>query len=164
MKKSKDLSSSRSGGVFCERDYNEGLKVGVFSYLIYRYKCYRPNETNFIDFCWILWQFYKNKWIPYFHMGYAIKMHWKELFIFKWLSNCQKLFLFLKNWPFLEFSDSYQSEFVVKEFNLGNSEQFWATFVKKWIWISSNFRKSQWRCPKSPILNFFHDEFRLARI
>ena len=87
-------------------------------------------------------------------MGYAIKMHWKELFIFKWLSNCQKLFLFLKNWPFLEFSDSYQSEFVVKEFNLGNSEQFWATFVKKWIWISSNFRKSQRRCPKSPILNF----------
>ena len=88
-------------------------------------------------------------------MGYAIKMHWKELFIFKWLSNCQKLFLFLKNWPFLEFSDSYQSEFVVKEFNLGNSEQFWATFVKKWIWISSNFRKSQGRCTKSPILNFF---------
>ena len=88
-------------------------------------------------------------------MGYAIKMNWKELFIFKWLSNCQKLFLFLKNWPFLEFSDSYQSEFVVKEFNLGNSEQFWATFVKKWIWISSNFRKSQRRCLKSPILNFF---------
>ena len=88
-------------------------------------------------------------------MGYAIKMHWKELFIFKWLSNCQKLFLFLKNWPFLEFSDSYQSEFVVKEFNLGNSEQFWATFVKngseflqifenrsgdvqnRWFWIFS---------------------------
>ena len=32
--KLKDLSDSRSGGVFCERDYNEGLKVGVFSYLM----------------------------------------------------------------------------------------------------------------------------------
>ena len=39
----KGLSDSRSGGVFCERYYNEGLKVGVFSYFISRYKCCGPN-------------------------------------------------------------------------------------------------------------------------
>ena len=59
---SKGLSDSRSGAVFGEWDYNEGLKFGVFSYLISRCKCYGPNETNFMDFCWkllILSTFYK---------------------------------------------------------------------------------------------------------
>ena len=46
----KGLSDSRSGGVFCERDYNEGLKIGVFTYSIGRCKCYGPNKTNFMDF------------------------------------------------------------------------------------------------------------------
>ena len=46
----KGLSDSRSGGVFRERDYNEGLKVSIFSYFISRYKCCGPNETNFMDF------------------------------------------------------------------------------------------------------------------
>ena len=46
----KGLSDSRSGGVFCEWDNNEGLKVGVFSYFIRRYKCCGPNKTNFMDF------------------------------------------------------------------------------------------------------------------
>ena len=32
----KGLSASRSGGVFGEWDYNEGLKFGVFSYLTSR--------------------------------------------------------------------------------------------------------------------------------
>ena len=47
---SKDLSASRSGAVFGEWDFNEGLKVGVYSYLIRKCKCYRPNKTNFMDF------------------------------------------------------------------------------------------------------------------
>ena len=54
INKSKNLSASRSGAVFGERDYNEGLKVGVFSYFISKCKCYGPNETNFKDFCWKL--------------------------------------------------------------------------------------------------------------
>ena len=45
-----DLSSSHSGAVFGEWDYNEGLKIGVISYLISRCKCYGPNKTNFMDF------------------------------------------------------------------------------------------------------------------
>ena len=71
------MSASRSGAVFGEWDYNEGLKVGLFSYLISRYKCYGPKETNFMDFCWkllIFWQIYENKRNPYFHMGYALKI------------------------------------------------------------------------------------------
>ena len=50
----KELSSSRSGAVFGECDYNDGLKIGFFSYLISRCKCYRPKKTNFMDFCWKL--------------------------------------------------------------------------------------------------------------
>ena len=49
-KKSKGLSDSRSGATNKYLDYNEGLKIGVFSYLISTYKCYGPNETNFMDF------------------------------------------------------------------------------------------------------------------
>ena len=46
----KGLSDSRSGATNKYLDYNEGLKIGVFSYLISTYKCYGPNETNFMDF------------------------------------------------------------------------------------------------------------------
>ena len=49
-----DLSALRSGAVFGEWDYNEGLKVGIFSYFISKRKCYGQNETNFKDFCWKL--------------------------------------------------------------------------------------------------------------
>ena len=48
--KVKDLSDSSTGCIFFKQLYNEGLKFGVFSYLFSRYKCCRPNETNFMDF------------------------------------------------------------------------------------------------------------------
>ena len=48
--KLKGLSDLRSGGVFGEWDYNEGLKFGVFSYLFSSCKCFGPNKTNFMDF------------------------------------------------------------------------------------------------------------------
>ena len=46
----KDLSDSSAGCIFCEQHYNEGLKYGVFSYLISRYKYCGPKKTNFMDF------------------------------------------------------------------------------------------------------------------
>ena len=49
-----------------------GLQWRFLVIKIYRYKCYWPNETNFLDF-WqkllILEQYYENKRIHYFHMG-----------------------------------------------------------------------------------------------
>ena len=48
--RSKDMSDSRSGATNKYLDYNEGLKIGFFSYLISTYKCYGPNKTNFMDF------------------------------------------------------------------------------------------------------------------
>ena len=47
---SKRLSSSHSGDIFFGLDNNEGLKFGDFRFSIYRYKCFGPNETNFMDF------------------------------------------------------------------------------------------------------------------
>ena len=35
----KGLSDSSSGAIFRETYFNEGLKFGIFSYFIYRYKC-----------------------------------------------------------------------------------------------------------------------------
>ena len=47
---SKELSDLRSGAVFGEWDYYEGLKFGNFRYCMCRSKCFGPNETNFMDF------------------------------------------------------------------------------------------------------------------
>ena len=52
---SKGLSSSRSGDIFFNSDYNEVLKFVIFRYSISRYKCSTPNKTNFMDFCQKLW-------------------------------------------------------------------------------------------------------------
>ena len=49
FQKLKGLSDSRSGAVFGEWDYNEGLKFGNFRYFMCRSKCFGPNKTNFIN-------------------------------------------------------------------------------------------------------------------
>ena len=74
----KGLSSSRSGGIFFGHDYNEGLKFGDFRFSMYRYKCFGPNKTYFMNFCQklsILELIYEKKQICYFHVGYAIKLY-----------------------------------------------------------------------------------------
>ena len=58
----KALSDLSSGDIFRETYFNEGLKFSVFSYFICRYKCFGPNETNFMNFgqeFWIFGQFYE---------------------------------------------------------------------------------------------------------
>ena len=74
----KDLSDSSAGCIFFRQHYNEGLKFGDFRFSMYRYKCFRPNKTYFLNFCQklsILKLIYEKKQICYFHVGYAMKLY-----------------------------------------------------------------------------------------
>ena len=130
----KGLSSSRSGDIFFNSDYNEVLKFVIFRYSISRYKCCRPNETNFMDFgqkLRIFQQFYENKLIFYFHLGYTKKIQEKKLFNFLLATESPYMHRFSKSWSVLISAKSGQFEFVVRLYAiLGDFLRFWAIFAK----------------------------------
>ena len=148
----KELSDSRSGAVFGEWDYNEGLKFGNFRYFMCRSKCFGPNKTNFIN----LWQkllilepLYEKKHKCYFHVGYAIKLHWKKLVQF-WIGhqiakNCS----ICKNWKVLRLAMSCQLEFVrIRKVKWCLGGLNYIKIIKKRTLFSAIFRKSPQGAPK----------------
>ena len=67
---------------------------------MYRYKCFGPNKTYFMNFCQklsILKLIYEKKQICYFHVGYAKNCIEKTSSIFNWPQNRQKSLNFQKN-------------------------------------------------------------------
>ena len=118
----KDLSDSSAGWIFFRQHYNEGLKFGVFSYLISRCKCYRPNKTNFMDFCWkllIFWRFKKNNGFSTF-MWVMLKTALKKLVQFSIGRKIAKNHSIFKKMTILEFSDSSLSNYFKKHSVFGN--------------------------------------------
>ena len=66
----------------------------------------------------------------YYHVGYAIKMHWKKLIIFQIVAKSPFMLRNSKYWPFLVSSDSCLFEFVVNEDKIGNFGLLRAIFEK----------------------------------
>ena len=66
----------------------------------------------------------------YYHVGYAIKMHWKKLIIFQIVAKSPFMLQNSKYWPFLVSSDSCLFEFVVNEDKIGDFGCLWAIFEK----------------------------------
>ena len=100
---------------------------------MYRYKCFRPNKTYFLNFCQklsILKLIYEKKQICYFHVGYAIKLYCKNLFNFQLAAKSPKIGQFSKNLTFLKFSDSCLSNYAEKTSVLAILEVSGAIFEK----------------------------------
>ena len=86
----------------------------------------------------------------YYHVGYAIKMHWKNLFNFQWATKLPNMLRISKSWTVLISGRSCQFEFVqihkVRWFLDGQKTKF----AKKIDPIFCNFSKIAQNRPKSP--------------
>ena len=113
--------------------------------------------TKIVDFRAVL----RKKAYSYFHVGYAIKLHWKNLFDFQLAAKSPKISIFSKKLTFSEFSDSCLSNYAKKNSVLAifgapwgdfrkiaeNRVHFFANFVFRpsknrrtlWIWTNSNW-------------------------
>lgn len=103
--------------------------------------------SKIVDFIAIL----RKKRIHCFHMGYAIKIHWKKLFIFQMAVKSPKIASFSK-------IDHFWNSLILANLNSSwkNSKSaILSDFRKKWTLISAIFWKSPRRRPKSPQLVFF---------
>ena len=88
----------------------------------------------------------------------------KKIVHFQMAVKLPKIALFLKIWPFLEFSDSCQSEFFMKKFKIGDFGHLRCDFRKFEEIQIHFFYKSRSKLLRIAEIEFFHDEFRLVRI